>query len=382
MNLILFDDKEWFSLLPLTYTRAVSDIRIGILSFSERWKNLLSTPPSIKTQDYLQKKYNFLTTEKNIFINPAFFPTYELVEKILVLQDKQAIFYENNLVAYCGETLDKSALSAKIKLTDKLIHLVYPWDIFSHNAYALRFDFELLTQNRVSQTISSTNGLTCPENIFLEKGAKIEYAILNATDGPIYVGENAEIMEGSMIRGGFSLGNDSKINMGAKIYGATTIGPHCKIGGEVNNSIFFGYSNKAHDGFIGNSVIGEWCNLGANTNNSNLKNNYSQVKMWSIQENKYTSTGLQFCGMVMADHSKTAIDSKINTGTMIGVSSSIFTSGFPEKFIPSFSWLGENPEKYELKKAIQVAKIVMKRRGIEMSKYDQEIFTFLFENSN
>ena len=370
MNLVFFDGIEWNSLLPLTYTRPVSELRMGILSFSERWCLLLKTQSSNLTVDYLQPKFSLIKEKQNIFLNPAFFPTVELVEKIQSLKNNQAIFQENHLVAFLGEEFNDSKNAQKVELKNKLMQLVYPWDLFTANHHALLFDFQLLTKDRVSQPISKTNGVINPKNIFLEEGAKVEFAILNASNAPIYVGKNAEIMEGSMIRGGLSLGEESKINMGAKIYGATTIGPFSKVGGEINNSIFLGYSNKAHDGFIGNSVIGEWCNLGADTNNSNLKNNYSEVKMWSISEKKYVSTGLQFCGFVMGDHSKTAIGTKINTGSTIGVSSNIFTSGFPDKFIPSFAWEGENREVYNFEKAIQVASKVMERRNIKINELD------------
>ncbi len=374
MNLILFDGAQWNSLLPLTYTRPVSEIRLGILTFKERWDILLNTRASYRTEKYLQEKYILKKGVENLFINPAFFPSEELVEKIGVLSFGQSIYQDQHLVAYLGNKLNETEISKdKNNLNSKLLHIVYAWDLFTFNAHALKFDFNLLTKNRQSEVVSKSNGVINPENIFLEKGAKVEYSILNASQGPIYIGENAEVMEGSMIRGGFALCKESKLNMGAKIYGATTIGPYCKVGGEINNSIFLGYSNKGHDGFIGNSVIGEWCNLGADTNNSNLKNNYSEVKMWSIAEGENISTGLQFCGLIMADHSKSAIGSRFNTGTTVGVSVNFFKSGFPENHIPSFSWEGEKREKYNIEKSILVAEKVMQRRTVKISPLDINI---------
>ena len=244
----------------------------------------------------------------------------------------------------------------------------------------LAFDFELLTKNRISQPISETNGVINEDNIFLEEGAKVEFAILNATDGPIYIGKDAEICEGSMVRGGLALCDHAKLNLGTKIYGATTIGPHCKVGGEVNNSILTGYSNKGHDGFLGNSVIGEWCNLGADTNNSNLKNNYGEVKLWNYAENKFEKTGLQFCGLIMGDHAKSAINTQFNTGTVVGPFANVFKSGFPPNRVKMFSWGGGSEDgKFRLDAAYEVAERMMSRRKVELTNDMKNIIKHLFQ---
>jgi UDP-N-acetylglucosamine diphosphorylase/glucosamine-1-phosphate N-acetyltransferase len=254
------------------------------------------------------------------------------------------------------------------------------WDIFTMNESAMSDDFQLLTKGKKSLPISSTNRVINPGSIFLEEGAKVECTMLNASAGPIYIGRNAEVMEGAMIRGPFSLGEQSQLKLGSKIYGATTIGPHCRVGGEVSNSVIFGYSNKAHDGFLGNSVIGEWCNLGADSNNSNLKNNYSQVKMWNYREENYINTGLTFCGLMMGDHSKCSINTMFNTGTVVGVSANIFGTGFPPKFIPSFSWGGSDGFKtYRLEEAVEVASRVYERRGMKLADAEQKILKYLFD---
>ena len=263
-----------------------------------------------------------------------------------------------------------------------LLKVETTWDIFSKNGAAIKADFDLITKNRTSAPIPEKTVAFNSEAIFIEEGAKLPLCVLNATDGPIYIGKNAEIMEGSMVRGPFALCEESTLKMGTKIYGSTTVGPHSKVGGEVNNSVFFGYSNKGHDGFLGNSVIGEWCNLGADTNNSNLKNNYAEVRLWSYETENFAKTGLQFCGLMMGDHSKCGINTMFNTGTVVGVSANIFGSGFPRNFIPSFSWGGAKGfTTYLTSKAFEVAKVVMLRRGIELSEQESAILEHVFELS-
>src|SRR5690606_7840722 len=253
-------------------------------------------------------------------------------------------------------------------------------DIFSKNTLAIQADFDLLTKGRQSAAIPDSVFCINRKNIFVEEGARLNFASLNASDGPIYIGKNAEIMEGCTIRGPFALCDSSTLKMQTKIYGGTSIGPHSKVGGEVNNSVIFGYSNKAHDGFLGNSVIGEWCNLGADTNNSNLKNNYAEVKLWDYEKEGFANTGLQFCGLMMGDHSKCGINTMFNTGTVVGVSANIFGSGFPRNFIPSFSWGGSGGfTTYNTEKAFEVAKVVMSRRNIEFSDLDAKILVHVVE---
>ncbi|WP_026838262.1 GlmU family protein [Gillisia sp. JM1] len=384
MNYILFDGSSRDQLLPFTFTRPVADIRIGILTIREKWENLLSTTTSTVTEDYLSNKWPMVEMERNIMINASFLPTPELLIQIENLEENEAIFYEEDIVAFYtleDQEVDFSTYTA-LELAGDPFQIAHTWDIFAKNGAAIAADFELLKQDRDSQPIPASNNVVKPENIFIEEGAKVEFATLNASEGPIYIGANSEIMEGSLVRGPLALCEHATLKLGAKVYGPTTIGPHTKVGGEVNNVVIFGFSNKGHDGFLGNSVIGEWCNLGADTNNSNLKNNYTEVRLWDYETEGFARTGLQFCGLMMGDHSKCGINTMFNTGTVVGVSSNIFGSGFPRNFIPSFSWGGSaGMTTYKTSKAFEVAEIVMKRRGIEFTEDDKEILEQVFEDS-
>jgi UDP-N-acetylglucosamine diphosphorylase/glucosamine-1-phosphate N-acetyltransferase len=400
MNYILFDDHNRNDLLPLTFMRPVADLRCGILTFREKWNNHLGTECSVFTAKYLRKKFPLLQKEQNIFINGSLFPHKMLIDSIHALRPGQALksATDDSLLAFSAtntffdtanidqfDTFSIHVLKGFqiIEYEGNFQSVTRPWHIFSMNDQALRDDFHLLTTQRQSQPISSTNRVFAPENIFIEEGAIVEFSVINAASGPVYIGKDAEVMENCAIRAPFALCKESVLKMGAKIYGATTIGPHCKVGGEVNNSVIFGFSNKAHDGFLGNSVIGEWCNLGADTNNSNLKNTYDIVKIWSYPEKHFVSTGLQFCGLIMGDHSKSAINTMFNTGTVVGVSSNIFGEGFPRQFIPSFSWGGASGfKKYNLEKAIEVARQVCERRNVILSEIDVEIFETLYALSD
>lgn len=384
MNYILFDGPVRTQLLPFTFTRPVAEIRLGILTIREKWEKHLNTTTSTITEDYLSEKWPMVEMEENIMINSAFLPTAELVEQITGLQPGEAIFHEEDVVAFHAyeEQEVNFADCATIELEGKAVTVEHSWDIFLKNGEAILVDFELLTRDRKSQPLSSTNNVIAPENIFLEEGAKVECATLNASSGPIYLAANSEIMEGSMVRGPFTLGENASLKLGTKIYGPTTVGPHSKVGGEVNNSVIFGYSNKGHDGFLGNSVLGEWCNLGADTNNSNLKNDYSEVRLWDYASGKFAPTGLQFCGLMMGDHSKCAINTMFNTGTVVGVSANIFGAGFPRNFIPSFSWGGSGgTTTYKTIKAFEVAEKVMSRRNVEFSEEDKAILEHVFEET-
>jgi UDP-N-acetylglucosamine diphosphorylase/glucosamine-1-phosphate N-acetyltransferase len=389
MNYILFDDETRLSLLPFTFTRPVSEIRIGILTIREKWERFLGHPVSFFTEEYLKKKFPLKNEPANILINGSVLPDQSLVEEIKSLQPGDMISSNGSLVAWhvTGDQLNtiRSMHNTDVSGSKKNLSVQkinFCWDIFSMNQKALNDDFQLLTKGKKSQPLSNTNKTINPENIFLEEGAKVECAILNASGGSIYIGKNAEVMEGSMIRGPFSLGENAQLKLGTKIYGATTIGPQCKVGGEVSNSVIFGFSNKAHDGFLGNSVIGEWCNIGADSNNSNLKNNYSQVKMWNYKDENFINTGLNFCGLMMGDHSKCSINTMFNTGTMVGVSANIFGTGFPPKFIPSFSWGGSDGFKtYRHDEAVEVASRVYERRGMKLDNDDQKILKYLFDAS-
>lgn len=385
MNYILFDGPFRDALLPFTFTRPVADLRVGILTLREKWEKHLNATTSTLTQDYLSKKFPLVELDKNIKIDPSFLPTENLAGIVKNLKENQAVFYGENPIAYCcskNQTIDFDTFDIINYTYDDVLQITHTWDIFTKNGIAIQRDFELLTRGKKSQPIPETVQCIQKEHIFLEEGAKINFAILNASEGPIYLGKNAEIMEGSAVRGPFALCENSALKMGAKIYGPTTIGPHSKVGGEVNNSVIFGYSNKAHDGFLGNSVIGEWCNLGADTNNSNLKNNYAEVRLWDYNTEGFARTGLQFCGLMMGDHSKCGINTMFNTGTVVGVSANIFGSGFPRNFIPSFSWGGASgTTTYKTAKAFEVAEVVMSRRGLEFTSEDAAILENVFEQT-
>ena len=383
MNYILFDGEYRNTLLPFTYTRPVADIRIGILTIREKWEFYLGLTTTTLTEEYLEEKYPMVELENNIMINASFLPTDKIVAQVKNLKENQLIIKGDEVLAFytksSQEEVDFDNYTA-IECADNFIQIKNTWDIFSLNGLALQADFDMLTHNRTSQEIPETVQCINKENIFIEEGAVINFATLNASNGPIYIGKDAEIMEGAMIRAPFALCEGSTIKMGAKIYGDTTIGPHCKVGGEVSNSVFFGFANKGHDGFLGNSVIGEWCNLGADTNNSNLKNNYAEVKLWSYETERFAKTGLQFCGLMMGDHSKSGINTMFNTGTVVGVSANIFGSNFPRNFIPSFSWGGNSGfTTYQMRKVNEVAQVVMKRRGIEYDEKEQKILESIFE---
>lgn len=383
MNFILFDGEVRESLLPFTFTRPVADIRIGILTIREKWDTYLKTKCSVKTEPYLAKKFPLLAGEKNILINASFLPDKDLTTEVVSLGPNEALKYGDVIIAYFSTDPEKEPNFDDYSVKTyggEVFRLLKTWDIFSRNGEALQADFKLLTLGRKSQPVSDTNKLIHPESIFLEEGAKVEHSILNASNGPIYLGRNSEVMEGNMIRGGFALCDNAVVKMGAKVYGPTTVGPYGKICGEVNNSVIFGYSSKGHDGYLGNSVLGEWCNIGADSNNSNLKNNYAQVRLWNYASERFEQTGLQFCGLMMGDHSKTAINTMFNTGTVIGVNANIYVPGFPRNFIPSFSWGGASGfSTYLPKKAFETAKVMMARRHVEFTDEDVDILNHVFE---
>lgn len=385
MNYILFDGTVRNQLLPFTYTRPVADIRVGILTIREKWEHLLGFTTTTLTEDYLEDKYPMVELENNILINASFIPSEMMVDAIKSLTENQALFLEEEPIAFFtveGQEVDFESFDVIEYSHDDVLRIEHTWDIFSKNHQAIARDFEMLTKGRASQPIPETTVAFNKSRIFIEEGATLPLCSLNATDGPIYIGKDAEIMEGVMIRGPFALCEHATVKMSAKIYGGTTVGPHSKVGGELNNSVIFGYSNKGHDGFLGNSVIGEWCNLGADTNNSNLKNNYAEVRLWDYETEGFARTGLQFCGLMMGDHSKCGINTMFNTGTVVGVSANIFGSGFPRNFIPSFSWGGSGGmTTYKTNKAFEVAKVVMSRRNIDFSEIDAGILEHVFEET-
>ena len=385
MNYILFDGTVRNALLPFTYTRPVADIRIGILTIREKWEKYLGITTTTITEDYLEEKFPMVEMDTNILLNASFLPNSNLVALVKNLKENEAIFKDDEVVAFYTLNTQENVDFGTYDIThykDELLQIKNTWDIFSLNEKALIEDYVFLTEGRKSEPIPSTVNCIHKENIFLEEGVDISFATLNASSGPIYIGKDAIIMEGSLVRGPFALCHDSILKMGAKIYGATTIGPLSKVGGEVNNTVFFGYSSKAHEGYLGNAVIGEWCNLGADTNNSNLKNNYAEVKLWSYETERFAKTGLQFCGLMMGDHSKCGINTMFNTGTIIGVSANIFGGNFPRNFIPSFSWGGSGGfSTYVMNKVNEVATIVMKRKHVDYDEREKKILQHIFDET-
>lgn len=392
MNYIIFDNFRRNYLLPLSFTRPVCDIRIGILTIREKWEKYLNATTSTLTEAYLGEKFPIKKQAANILINGSVIPNRDLAEQVSSLKSRQTLVNNNIIIAMHVteddlnenlETVDNAHTDIQeVETRAPFMKLNNLWDIFNLNGQAMEDDFRLITEGRTPAALSPNNRII-GDNIFIEPGAKIEMATINTEAGPVYIGENAEIMEGAMIRGPVAILDHAVIKMGAKIYGASTFGPYCKIGGEVNNSVFLGYSNKAHDGFIGNSVIGEWCNLGADTNNSNLKNNYDEVKLWSYPDQTFINTSLQFCGLIMGDHSKCAINTMFNTGTVVGVSSNIFGPGFQRNFIPSFLWGGTHgfsPFKFE--RAMEVAERVMKRRDIPLDQKEINILKYIYDSTH
>jgi len=392
VNVILFDNETREQLLPLTYTRPVCELRLGILSIREKWARQLDAHTSYITQDYLSEKYPINISDDNFVINGGVLPSPPLVRLVTQLENNEALLQNGELIAARLNAKQFERLMHEEEIDElegfeasgtPFLKIENLWDIFSLNNQALLQDFLFLTKDRVSQPLSETNTLIGNKNqLFIEEGATVEGATLNVKSGPIYVGENATIMEGALIRGGLALCEGAIVKMGAKIYGPSTIGPHSKVGGEVNNSVITGYSNKGHDGFLGNSVIGEWCNLGADTNNSNLKNNYADVRLWDYQSESFKNSGKQFCGLIMGDHSKCGINTMFNTGTVVGVFANIFGSGFPRNFVPSFAWGGASGfSTYKTVKAFEVAEKVMLRRSITFDDLDKSILNKVFEES-
>ena len=380
-RLLFCDQSTIRNFFPFTFTRPSAELRAGILTFAERWQRLLGVEKiAYNTADYLSGKYpKSNTLEGTLSIYANFLPTPRLLEQLRSLKVAESITYQGRILASVEKSITLSSIPP-IEWEEPLVLFEKPTDLFTYNDKAIDFDFKLLTEGRTSAPLSPTNGfLGDKANLFIEEGAKVEFATLNCQKGKIYIGKDAEVMEGSHLRGPIALCEHATVNMGAKLYGATTIGPYSKVGGEISNSVIWGYSNKGHDGFLGNSVLGQWCNLGADTNVSNLKNTYNTIQLWDYQKGGYSSSGLQFCGVLMGDHSKTAINTQLNSGTTVGVFANLFSAGFPSKYIPNFAW-GVSAEKYRLDEAFAVAERVMARRGIAFDQREQHILQWLFDN--
>jgi len=384
MNLILFDEPAIrINLLPFTFTRPVGDIRIGVVTIREKWEKYFQTSASFLTESYLQKKYPVKTGTDNWLINGGLCPDEKLVKVIEALKPGQTLTQGTIVLAAKRNNIETPAKENSIEYTDTITFIDQPWKIFQYNAAQIKSDYTLITKGRKSAGIQDKHTIIYGENnLFVEEGADIKAAVFNAENGPIYIGKNTVVQEGALIKGSFALCEGSTVHMGAKIKGDSTVGPYCKVGGEISNSILFGYSNKGHDGFLGNSILGEWCNLGADTNTSNLKNNYDNVKLWSYAKRGFVNTGQQFCGLLMGDHSKCGINTMFNTGTVVGVSANVFGDGYPRNFIPSFSWGGAAGFiPYQLNKVFETAERVMSRRHIELTETDKEILKHIFNTT-
>lgn len=383
MEINLFDDSTWGTLRPLTYTRPVADLRIGTLTIAEKWNIYSNTTAGFSTQPYLSVKYP-VTNNACTFINGAVCPDPELYHAIDLLHSGEVLKKDNFIIAYkinIGEVVSLSTVERfrQVAYNQVFTRIIFPEDIFKYNDIELRKDFDLLTKGRTSASLSGTNTIL-GENIFIEEGAVAECSTFNTLTGPVYLGKNSQVWEGTHIRGSFSLGEDSQVKMGTKIYGQTTIGPHCRVGGEINNAVIWGYSAKGHEGYLGNSVMGQWCNIGADSNNSNLKNNYAEVKLWDYEKEAFRKTGLQFCGLIMADHSKCGINTMFNTGTVVGVSANVFGAGFPRNFVPDFAWGGaQGFEPYSLKKMFDTTEKVFERKNISFNQIERNILSSIFD---
>lgn len=384
-NTILFDGPERSQLLPFTYIRPVAELRIGIDTLREKWEAFLGQECSFATQNYLSSKYPLHNADLNYFINPTYIPTRSLAIQVKNLKENQVLIFDSNPVAFCTTNSilpsDTSGFN-EIDVEQELIQIKNCSDLFVHNAEVLVEDFKRLTKDRMSQVLGDTNRVINPEQVFVEPGARVSCAILNASEGPIYIGADAQIMEGSMLRGPLAICKNSVVKMGAKIYGGTTIGPNAKVGGELNNVLFLGNSNKGHDGFLGNAVIGEWCNIGAATDASNLKNNYSKIRIWNYITENFAKTELQFCGLLMGDYSRCGIHSMFNTATVIGVNSNVFGTGFPRTFIPSYSYGGaQGFQTYAFAKAMESNNAMMERKGSKLTDHDIQILETIFDTT-
>jgi UDP-N-acetylglucosamine diphosphorylase/glucosamine-1-phosphate N-acetyltransferase len=382
MQIVLFEDQLWSRFLPLVYTRPVGELRMGMMTQAQRYARVMNTEVVHDTRPYLRALFAEGKAQIQLHVNARLFPNETVLHELKSLTPGDVLKSGETIIARCTDNLHEQP-ERICRSQAELIWIERITDLFALNAMAMKFDFELMPKTNRLQSLHSSNCVIGDASqLFVHEKAKVYASTLNTLDGPIYIDADAEIMEGTHIRGGFYLGEHATLKLGSKIYGATTIGPQCKVGGEVSNSIFYGHSNKAHDGFVGNSLIGEWCNLGADTNTSNLKNNYSHVKIWSYETADFADTGLTFCGLIMGDHSKCGINTMFNTGTVTGVNANIYGGGFPDKHIPSFSWGGpEGWEVYDSQKAFDTISKVMQRRGQTLTDAMRNLLLYIFEET-
>lgn len=382
MAIILFDTNSRNSLFPLTYTKAIAALRFGILTIQERWALKSKEEVFIRTESYLQVLYPTPILLDHIWIDASVMPDEMLLQEILNLENGACIIDELGFVAgrtsigFHDFTPDISLFTKPIKTSEKVKRLKYCWELMLWNDSMIREDFKLVTKGRSSQPISPTVQVVQTADIFIEEGAKLEFCSLNSKTGPIYIGKDAEIMEGSCVRGPFSMGFNSVLKMNSRIYGATSLGPCCMGGGEIKNSVIMGYTNKAHDGYLGDAVIGEWCNMGAGSTNSNVKNTAGEVKVWNYATNSYIGVG-QKCGLIMGDYSRVAINSSINTGTIVGVSCNVFGAGLLPTIFNNFSW-GISGNRYDLKKAFYAIDNWKKMKNLHITEAETSILETIF----
>lgn len=385
MTIIFFDDQSRATLLPLTFTRPVADLRIGIMKISEKWLFHYQAKAGYQTETYLQDKFPLINGDDQLFINGSVCPNEALLIAIENLKQNQALLSDKVCIAVKTDqpsiNLEELAAFESVQFDSEFLKINFPEDIFKLNDAALRADFEVLTKGRISAKLSDTNTVIGTD-IFVEEGVEAECCTFNTKNGPIYLGKDSQVWEGAHIRGALALCNNSQIKLGTKIYGATTIGPNCRVGGEINNAVIWGNSSKGHEGYLGNSVLGEWCNIGADTNNSNLKNNYAEVRLWDYTTQRFRKTGLQFCGLIMADHAKCGINTMFNTGTVVGVGANVFGAGFPRNFVADFSWGGAHGfEVYSLGKMFETVSKVFERRNKPFDDIEKNILTNIFNNT-
>ena len=376
MIIRFFEDPNNQDLFTLTATRPAAALRVGILTIAEKWSHLLKADSiGYLTKNYLQTRFTDVNAHINITGN--LLPNDLLVKAIKALEENESLIHgDDDCLAYTGSGENRVIFEGEVQ------RITRPFHIFKHNGAQITYDFNQITKNRQSTPLSPTNTVIGNHPVFLEEGAQVECCIFNTQQGPIYIGKNAQIMEGSIVRGPFAMGEGSNVKMGSKIYGDTTLGPYCNVGGEVNNVVFQGYSNKGHDGFLGNAVLGEWCNIGADTNASNLKNTYDEVKVWNYTSNRFEKSGEQFCGLIMGDHSKCGINTMFNTGTVVGVGSNIFGSGFPRQFVPDFAWGGASGfVTHKVPQMEKTAQLMMQRRKRNYDTEEMEIIRAVFEST-
>ena len=381
MHYILSDYDRSIDFFPLTLSRPIAELRFGVLTVAEHWKRLIAEGVfHYDTLPHLHEKYeHYIPQKTHVVINSTVFPTRDIAQAITELTPGQQLVANGLEIA--RKVGDQPHEWSRVNFEAHAVHyLKQASDLFALLDAVLPRSIEELTGQRKSAALHPSNTVIGKHSVFLEEGAEVYGAILNTQNGPIYIGQNALVMEGALIRGPFALGDSAVVKMGAKIYGPSLVGPFCKVGGELNNVNLHSYSNKGHDGYLGNAVIGQWCNLGATTTNSNLKNTLEEVRMYSYRTRRFELTGMQFCGLVMGDHSKSAIGTLFNTGTVVGFSSNVFSNGFPRNFIPSFKWGGaQGLSTYQLEKAKRTAEEMMKRRGLPFDTNEERLFDVLFK---